>query len=114
MWRIGAPAASVTIQAQTNDNAAVFTTSTNNINSRTRTTQSVAWTIPGWSIVGASGADQRSPDIASVIQPVVNRTGWAANNAVVLILTGSGARIAEAWDGLAAGAPILHIEYTPP
>jgi hypothetical protein len=107
-------AASVTIKAQTNDNGAVFTTSANNINSRTQTTQQVAWTIPGWSLVGASGADQRSPDIATVIQPVVNRTGWAANNAIVLILTGSGSRIAEAWDGLAAGAPILHIEYTPP
>jgi hypothetical protein len=107
-------AASVTIQAQTNDNGAVFTTSTNNINSRTKTTQSVAWTIPAWPTVGASGADQRSPDISAVIQPVVNRTGWAANNAIVLFLTGSGSRIAEAFDGLAAGAPILHIEYTPP
>jgi hypothetical protein len=46
-----------------------------------------------------------------VVQEIVNRQGWASGNALALILTGSGARVAEAFEGGAARAPVLHIEY---
>jgi hypothetical protein len=42
----------------------------------------------------------------------VGRTGWTAGNSLVLIVTGSGKRLAEAYNGDAAGAPLLHVEYT--
>jgi hypothetical protein len=38
-----ADATALTIQAEASDNPATFTTSSNNISSRTRTTASVAW-----------------------------------------------------------------------
>jgi hypothetical protein len=47
-----------------------------------------------------------------VIQEIVNRSGWASGNALALIVTGTGERVAESYDGSAA--PELHIEYLTP
>jgi len=46
-----------------------------------------------------------------VIQQVVDRPGWASGNAMAFIITGSGHRTADAFEGGAANAPLLHIEY---
>jgi PKD repeat protein len=43
---------------------------------------------------------------------VVRRPGWASGNALVLIVNGTGHRTAYAFDGKAAGAPLLHVEYS--
>jgi hypothetical protein len=45
---------------------------------------------------------------------VVDRLGWSSGNSLVLILSGTGARVAEAFDGDAPGAPLLVIEYDVP
>jgi hypothetical protein len=65
-----------------------------------------------WLTVGEAGADQQTEDISTIIQEIVNRQDWTTNNSIALIITGSGARTAEAFDGTAA--PLLHIEYLPP
>jgi hypothetical protein len=36
---------------------------------------------------------------------------WAEGNGLVVILSGSGKRVAEAYDGSPAGAPLLHVEF---
>ncbi|MCW2285377.1 hypothetical protein M2323_003316 [Rhodoblastus acidophilus] len=105
-------ATSVTIRADASANAAAFTTATNNVSSRTKTSASVGWTIAPWSTIGAAGVDQRTPDLTSVVQQIVNTSGWAALNSMAFIVTGSGTRTAWAYDGNAAAAPLLHIEYT--
>jgi hypothetical protein len=101
----------VNIQAEDIDNAPQFTTGNSNISSRTRTTASVAWAPVPWTTVGDAGPDQRTPNIAAVIQEVVNRPGWSSGNDIVIIVTGSGERTAESYNGVAAAAPLLHIEY---
>ena len=106
-------ATSLAIQGEDTDNAGAFSTLTRNISSRTRTTAAVAWSPPAWTTVGEAGPDQRTPDIASVIQEIVNRPGWSSDNAMVLIITGTGERVAESYDGSSAGAPLLHVEFTP-
>ena len=104
-------AASLMVQAQATDNAATFTTATRNVSTRARTTASVPWSPPGWSTVGARGTAQQTPDLRTLIQEVVNRTGWASGNALAFIVTGSGRRTAEARDSGATVAPVLHVEY---
>jgi hypothetical protein len=47
-----------------------------------------------------------------VIDSVVNGGGWQSGNALVLLITGTGERVAEAVDGDVAGAPLLHVTYT--
>ncbi len=104
-------ATSVNIQAQDIDDAPTFSTSSNNISSRSRTSASVAWAPAAWSSVGEAGPDQRTPNIKAVIQEIVNRPGWASGNDMVIIITGSGERTAEAYNGSSSGAALLHIEY---
>jgi hypothetical protein len=106
-------ATSLTIQGEDTDNAGAFLGLTGNISSRTRTTAAVSWSPSAWTTVGEAGSDQRTPDIASVIQEIVNRPGWSSDNAMVLIITGTGERVAESYDGNSAGAPLLHVEFTP-
>lgn len=106
----------LTIQAQASDNALTFAATANNISSRTKTTASVNWSPAAWNTVDVGGPDQRTPNLASVIQEVVNRPGWASGNAIAIIITGTDPdkRVATAYDDYSWGAPYLHIEYTLP
>ena len=101
----------VEIRGQNADNATTFTSSTGNITSRPTTAASVSWAPPTWTSVGAAGPGQRTPDLKDIIQEIVNRTGWAANNSLVIIITGSGERTAESYNGKSSAAPLLHVEY---
>src|SRR6185503_5006850 len=107
-------ATSLRVEGQAADNALTFTTAANNISSRARTTAFVNWAPAGWPTVGAAGNAQRTPDIANVIQEIVNRGGWNSGQALAIIITGTGSRVAESWDGLPAAAPLLHVDIAPP
>jgi hypothetical protein len=64
-----------------------------------------------WPTVNAAHPAQRTPNLAAVIQQIVNRPGWASGNALALIVTGSGHRVADSFNGSSTGAPLLHVEY---
>jgi len=102
----------LTIQAQASDNAPTFVSTSNNISSRAKTSASVIWTPAAWNTVHESGPDQRTPELAAVIQEVINRPGWAPGNALAIIITGTGKRVAKSYEEDIYGAPYLHIEYT--
>ena len=105
-------ATSLTIQGQAADNPAGFSTAKFNVSSRPRTTNAVSWpAIAPWTSIGEAGAAQRTPSLSSIVQTIVNRPGWVSGNAMVFIITGSGRRTAEAFEGGAAKAPRLHVEY---
>jgi len=105
-------ATSLTIQGQAIDTAPTFTTATRNISLRPKTTAAVPWTPLAWTTLDEAGPAQRTPDLYSVLQEIVNRPGWVGGNAVVLIITGTGKRVAKAYDEDHAGAPLLHVEYS--
>jgi len=89
-----------------------FTTSANNITSRPTTVALVNnWEPAPWTVVGQSGPAQQTPNLAAVIQEIVNRSGWTSGNSLVLIITGTGTRTAESFNGDQAGAALLHVEY---
>ena len=99
----------VTIWGQAADNAAAFGSGAYDLTGRPLTAASVGWNIPAWNTVNEK---HQTPDLAAVVQEIVNRPGWAANGAVVFLIDGTGVRTAESYDGEAANAPLLHIEYT--
>ena len=72
------------------------------------------WSPVEWPIVKAAGTDQRTPNIASIIQEIVDLPNWAADNSVVIIIGGTGERTAESFNGVSAAAPLLHLEYAAP
>jgi hypothetical protein len=107
-------AASHTIKGQDVDNAAVFTTSKKNVSNRIKTTASVSWVPSTWPTVGASGTAQQTPELKTIVQEIVSRTGWVSGSSMVFIITGTGKRTAESYEGLASGAALLYVEYTLP
>ena len=96
---------------RTTDDAATFSTDMFDISSRAMTSASVVWTPPDWNNFGESGLDQQTPDLSAVIQEIVDQNDWSPSNAMAFMIGGSGKRVAEAFDGKADAAPILHIEY---
>lgn len=102
--RVSTGAVSITIKGQDIDNAPGFTTTDYNLSSRTNTSASVAWTPADWNSVGASTANERTSDIKTIIQEIVNRGGWSSGNSIVITFTGSGERAAET-------NPVLYVEF---
>jgi len=100
-----------TLYGEDTDDAATFTTASNNISGRTKTTASVSWTA---SDIGVGVKD--SPDIKTIIQEIVDRAGWTSGNDLNLILQGSttSALTIHAYDGGAGSSyyPAITIEYT--
>ena len=100
---------SLTIKGEAADNPGTFTTTLGNISARATTSAAVGWSVPIWTSVGAAGQDQRTPNLATVVQQLVSRPGWANGNAIVLIITGTGRRVAHTFD---SGVPaVLHVEF---
>jgi hypothetical protein len=101
--------ASVNVLGEANDDALTFTSTVNNITGRPTTNAAVPWTLSAWT----AGQAYQSPNIAAIIQEIVNRPGWSSGNDLVLILTTStGERDAVAYDQNSSVAPLLHVEYT--
>jgi hypothetical protein len=104
-------ATTLSIQGQAADNALTFSSATK-MSTRPRTTAATSWTPAPWTLISETGANQRTPDLTTVIQEIVGRAGWTNGNALALIITGTGHRTTRAYEGKPTGAPLLHLEYT--
>ena len=111
-----AVAGNAIIKGQDADNAGTFTSTDFNLTSRATTIQSVTWpgsTSATWGTTGGGtrGPDQKTPDLKTVLQAIVNRGGWLSGNSAGFIINGDGVRNAYAWDGNASYAPELIVQY---
>lgn len=112
---VGSAATNLGVRLQLSPNAPAITGTSLNLSSRlVAATGPVGWAPAAWPSVGASGPDQRTPSLAAPLQQVVDQASWAAGNAVVVLVTGTGKRTAMAYDLNPAGAAVLHVEYTLP
>mmetsp|Transcript_12787 Transcript_12787/g.14752 ORF Transcript_12787/g.14752 Transcript_12787/m.14752 type:complete len:373 (+) Transcript_12787:64-1182(+) len=79
------------------------------ISTRAKTSASVLWDdFEVWEL----GVKYNSPELRTIVQEIVDRTGWRANNSIMFMLEGDSSnktRIAEASDG--AGGPKLVVMY---
>jgi len=100
----------LTFSAEDTDNAQTFTSSKNNISNRIKTSAKVAWShVPSW--VTRSEKHQ-TPDLSPVIQEVIDRGEWLSGNSIVIIVNGTGKRVAESYNGESSNAPLLVITYS--
>ncbi|MCB1755068.1 MAG: VWA domain-containing protein [Gammaproteobacteria bacterium] len=97
-----------TITAHDADNAPAFTTSNGNLTGRTKTSANVTWSPGNWS---GAGSTYQTPSLTSVVQEVVNRSGWCGGNSLALLLEGTGLRDAIAFDRNPNEAPVLKVSY---
>jgi chitodextrinase len=95
---------------EASDNPATFTSDTNNISNRTKTSSSVSWNnVPAWNTINEK---HQTPNLSLIIQEIVNRAGWSSGNSIVILVEGSGKRTAESYNGESANAPLLVVGYT--
>jgi hypothetical protein len=105
-------ATSLIFAGEASDAALPFQARVNDLSARPRTQARVAWNaVPAWTVVGARW---RSPDLAPLVQEIVDRPGWQVGNPLVLLVEGNGRRTAEAFDGDPTAAALLTIELTLP
>jgi hypothetical protein len=107
-------ATSVTLRIDRSQASPEFSTSPGNVSLRPRTSASVAWTLPPWTLAGEAGPAQRTPSLVAIVQERVGAIDWQPGDALTFIITGSGRRTAQAFDGQPLGAPLLHVEFDPP
>jgi PKD repeat protein len=97
-------------RGQATDNAPAFGSANGDVSTRPRTAAATNWTPPAWT-KNQAGPNQRTPSMIAVIQEIVSRPGWARGNALAIIVTGTGRRIAYSFDGRSGASPLLHVEY---
>jgi len=104
------------ISGQDSDNTARFKKDRSNITKREKTSATVDWAPEPWTRIHST---LKTPDITSIIQEIVNRSGWVANNSLVLMVSpGAGCvnancrRTAESYKGRPNSAPLLVVDYS--
>lgn len=99
------------IKGEASDNAAEFAWTYHNIIDRPTTSALTPWSdVPPWNSVGEVHS---TPDVAAAVQEIVDRPGWSSGNALAIIISGTGRRIPESYDGLPSGAPKLRVTFCP-
>jgi hypothetical protein len=100
----------LTIWGDDTDNAAAFTTTASDISNRAATTATVQWVATSLGV-----GSKTTPDLATIIQELVDRPGYASGNALALILKANSTnplRLRTFDQG--SNFPQLDIDYTPP
>ena len=77
-------------------NSAAFTTAAGDITGRARTTAYVDWDVPAWS-PAQDDASTLSPDLAGIVQEIVDQGSWTPGNALSLLITLSPANTDTEW-----------------
>ena len=106
-----AEAVSLNLYGEASDNADSFSTAENSLSSRIKTSATSVWTPDSW----ANGKTYQTPNLASVVQEIVSRSGWQSGNALALFVDGSssaGERSAMAFGNPYGAAPELVVTYT--
>lgn len=98
----------LTIAGENTDFAFAYSAAANGIRSRVKVPVTAAWQPSAWT----TGGLYQSVDLAGVAQAIINRPGWFQGNTLAFQITGTGARQAVSFNGGAAGAPKLIVNYT--
>jgi hypothetical protein len=87
------------------------------VSSAAKISTSVDWDPVNWNIVGVSGANERTPSLAPIVQEIVNKPSWNPGSAMAFsisadpLYTGNGHGIRTAESGTSSGSPTLYIEW---
>lgn len=94
-------------------NSAPLQETAKNLSSRSLHGEKVNWSIPVWDTEGRASDKERSPEVTNLLRQVIHRADWASGNALTLIATGTGKRVAKAAEGGAESSPALIVKLEP-
>ncbi len=89
----GSDPVEVTIYGEAVDNAQTFEETNGNISARPLTTTSVVWSIEPWLAAGDRLDAQKTVDLSSIVQEIVNRPGWVSGNSICIIMKHTGVSV---------------------
>ncbi len=102
--------ANYVIRAHASDNSPSIGLSPYALSSRALTSAQSTWSPGEWKQVNEV---KRSTGLRTIVQEIVNRTGWSRGNAISFAITGGpGRRAAYSYDLSPSAAPLLHIEWS--
>lgn len=101
----------LTIHGELNSTPFTYSSSTNNITNRQQTFSSVEWAPTPWVFKGERGVAQRTENLKELVQEIVNLNTWIPSDSMAFMISGTGKRVAESFNGSLPGAPTLIIEY---
>lgn len=85
------------------------------VSSRVKTATSVNWAdAPIWTTTHEADTAQQTPNLASLVQEIIDKDGWTEGNAISFIFSGAGNRTAESFEGAGSHSdqvPTLHVKY---
>jgi len=87
----------------------IFNSTFSNITDRSLSNTSVNWQPDAWTTLNESGPAQRSPDLSSIVQEVINSGAWTEGGAMTFVINGSGLRTAISYNKNADRAAKLTI-----
>ncbi|MEO9803854.1 MAG: hypothetical protein ABJF04_11425 [Reichenbachiella sp.] len=115
----GSGAAELTIYGENVGNATEYIDVDFDVSNRPKTTANAVWAIPEWLAAGDKGAAQKTVDLSAIVQEIVNRADWTADNSINFIMVHTGVSVgvtandagreAETFDG--SDAPVLTIDW---
>lgn len=101
---------SFTIKAHLVENSKTFS-AIQPISSRNTTRNKVHWTPKSWKEIWDQNNQQQTPNLAHLVQEIVDQKNWEEGNAISFIIDGKGKRVAESFNSEISLACQLHIEY---
>lgn len=89
-----------------------FTDLRGDLSRRTVSDAFVTWLPANWTVAGEVGTAQRTPDVRRLIAEVMESPRWRSGDPIVLLVNGSGLRIAQSFDRAPNRAAVLHLVLT--
>ncbi len=110
--------AELEISLHDSSNSPAFSNS-NNVSDRATFSSKVIWNPSSWSS-GQNGSAQRSPNLKTMVQSLVNKSSWTSGNSASFLIKGRGnsltstsaKRVADSYEGGSAKAARLIVNYT--
>ena len=100
----------LTVHGELSANSTTFSTSSNDISSRSTTTNSILWpNIKRWGTNDIEGYYAKTPNLKPIIDEITAQPSWTSGNPITFMFSGLGRRAASAYEG--GHPPILKIIY---
>ena len=103
----GTKPAALMIQGEASADAAPLGAAATDLAGRAKTFAFARWNDPFWP---EAGLPDQTPDLAAVLQEIVDGPEWEEGNAVTVLFTGTGKRSVALLDT----APLLHLDFMEP
>jgi hypothetical protein len=104
-------ASNLIIYQENTANASAFVSAPASLSARQKLSTTIPWAPGNWSSDGA-GTNERTPELKTMVQQIVNHPNWTIGNAMAFLFEGSGTKSAYSRDSDVGKSAKLIIKFT--